>query len=80
MVYLFIDKMHKIAQPQLGTEFTRWESCDFLGVSVEDFGGDWVVQLLRLAFGLGDDFSATSSGYRPDRVLYRCIHCISLHI
>jgi hypothetical protein len=43
--------MHEIAQPQLGTEFTRWESCDFLGVSVEDFGGDWVVQLLRLAFG-----------------------------
>lgn len=43
--------MHKIAQPQLGAELAWWESCDFLGVSVENLRGDWVVQLLRLTFG-----------------------------
>jgi len=43
--------MNVITQPQLGAEFT-WRNCsDFLGVSVKDFSGDWVVQLLRLAFG-----------------------------
>ncbi len=47
-------------------------------MSVEDFCGDWVVQLLRLAFGFVDYFSSTSSGYRPDSILDCGVHASTL--